>query len=48
MDVGLVDEIQQTGEYSIEWAASSAPSGVYFYVLTVGQFTAVKRIVLVR
>jgi len=44
----LVDEQKQPGEYRVTWDASGMPSGVYFYRLTSGQFSDVKRMALVR
>lgn len=36
------------GSYTFTWDASGFPSGVYFYSLTVGEFSTVKRMVLVK
>jgi hypothetical protein len=44
----LVNEFQVSGFKSVEWDAGQVPSGVYFYKLTTGGFTDVKKLVLVR
>ncbi len=44
----LVDEFQDKGYKSRSFDASSLPSGVYFYRLQAGIFTAVKKMLLVR
>jgi len=44
----LVDEKQNPGSYSIEFDGSDFTSGVYFYKLTAGEYTDVKRMVLVK
>ncbi|UCE17543.1 MAG: thrombospondin type 3 repeat-containing protein [Gemmatimonadota bacterium] len=44
----LVDEELDSGYYSVIWDAAGLPSGVYFYRLEAGQFTATKRMVLMK
>ena len=44
----LVDSGQEAGYHSVQWDASDVASGVYFYRLTAGYFTATKRMVLMR
>jgi hypothetical protein len=49
----LVDEQQNAGEYSIQWDGASdsgeqTASGVYFYQLQVDDFTATKKMVLLK
>ena len=44
----LVDEEQEAGYRSVTWEDSGAASGVYFYKLTAGDFTKVKRMTLLR
>ena len=46
--VTLVDQRQEPGGYSVTWNASRFPSGAYFYRLQVGEFVAVKKMVLIR
>lgn len=42
----LIDEVQSAGSYEVEFNASSLSSGIYSYRLTVGGFSATKRMVL--
>ena len=44
----LVKEQQDAGTYKLEFDASSLSSGIYFYVLKTGEFTATKKMVLIR
>jgi hypothetical protein len=44
----LVNGIQDAGSYSIEWNASSLSSGVYYYRITAGNFTNVKKLLLMK
>lgn len=44
----LLNEIQNEGDYSIEFDASFLPSGVYFYRLEAGQFRDTKKMILMR
>jgi len=44
----LVNEIQQAGYYSVKFDASALTSGIYFYKLTAGSFSQVKKSVLVK
>ena len=44
----VVDGQQEAGYRSVNWEASEAASGVYFYKLTAGDFTEVKRMTLLR
>jgi hypothetical protein len=44
----LVDGQQEAGYRSVTWEDSGAASGVYFYKLTAGDFTEVKRMTLLR
>jgi hypothetical protein len=38
----------EAGEHSFEWDAAASASGVYFYRLTAGDFSAVKKMVLLK
>ena len=44
----LVDEQKTAGTHSIQWNAGSMTSGVYFYQLTVGDFSEVKKCIILR
>ncbi len=44
----LVNEFRQAGNYSIEFDGTNFKSGVYFYKLNAGNFTAVKKMILVK
>lgn len=44
----LVDSHEQAGEYSVDFDASKLASGVYFYRLESGSFTATKKMVLMK
>ena len=44
----LVSENQNAGSYNIEWDASGFASGMYYYVLHVGAYRDVKKMVLFR
>ncbi len=44
----LVNEYKPAGKYEVEFNASSLPSGVYIYKLTAGNFTAVKKLMLLK
>ena len=44
----LINEYKPAGKYQIEFNSSSLPSGVYFYRLQAGNFTQIKRMVLLK
>ena len=44
----LVNETKPAGNYSVSFNASKLSSGVYFYQLKTGEYTAVKKMVLLR
>jgi len=44
----LVNESLNAGTYNYDFNAANYPSGVYFYVLTAGEFTATKKMVLIK
>jgi hypothetical protein len=47
--ISLVDnKFTKAGTYKITWNASSVSSGVYFYKLTAGEFTATKKMLLIK
>jgi len=44
----LVNQKQNPGSYSIEWDGTNFPNGVYYYKLSAGQNTFIKRMVLIK
>ena len=44
----LVNEFKQAGSYNVSFDASSLASGVYFYRINAGDFTDVKKMMLVK
>ena len=44
----LVNEEQPAGRYEVEFNAATLPSGVYFYQLKAGEYTAVKKMILLK
>jgi pimeloyl-ACP methyl ester carboxylesterase len=44
----LVDEYREAGKYEIEFNATGLSSGVYFYKLVIGNFTATRKLILMR
>ena len=46
--VTLVSEKQKAGQYQVQWDATGFPSGIYYYMIKAGEFSQVKKMVLVR
>ena len=44
----FVSENQQVGKHQVQWDATGYPSGIYYYMITAGDFSQVKKMVLVR
>ena len=44
----IVNEDLLPGNYSVSWNASNFPSGIYFYRLNAGTFSAIKKLVLTK
>ncbi|MBE2218396.1 MAG: T9SS type A sorting domain-containing protein [Ignavibacteria bacterium] len=44
----LINKELQPGTYSVDWNGSNNPSGVYFYKLESGEYSEVKKMVLVK
>ncbi|UCE19406.1 MAG: T9SS type A sorting domain-containing protein, partial [Gemmatimonadota bacterium] len=44
----LVDKVVEPGHYSVTWDASDVASGVYFYRLDAGEYSATRRMVLMK
>jgi hypothetical protein len=46
--VTLVSEKQNSGIYTVSWNASDLSSGVYFYKITAGDFSDIRKMILVK
>jgi len=44
----LVDEVQQSGYHQYQFDATNLASGVYFYSMNAGEFSSVKKLLLLR
>ncbi len=44
----LVDEVQSAGEHKVKWNASGMASGVYLYKLASGNFSEIRKMILLR
>ena len=44
----LLNEFYNAGIYETEFNAGNLPSGIYFYTLTSGKFTATKKLILLK
>ena len=44
----LINGVKRAGSYRFEFNAASLPSGVYFYRISTGNYTAVKKMLLLR
>jgi hypothetical protein len=44
----LVNEQRTSGEYEVEFNGSNLSSGVYFYTLTAGSFSATRKLILMK
>ncbi len=44
----LVNELKAPGMYEVEWNAEGLSSGVYFYRLQTGEFSSVKKLILMK
>jgi hypothetical protein len=36
------------GAYKVKWDASNYPSGIYYYKLSAGEYSATKKMVLIK
>ena len=46
--VKLVDDYQSAGKYVIDFNATNLPTGTYFYKLQTGDFTIIKKMILIK
>jgi hypothetical protein len=44
----LVNENLSPGTYEVEWNGSNYSNGVYFYILTAGEFSETKKLILLK
>ena len=44
----LVDEYKPAGEYEVHFNAKGLVSGIYYYILTAGNFTATRKMLLLK
>ncbi|MBK6539026.1 MAG: T9SS type A sorting domain-containing protein [Ignavibacteria bacterium] len=46
--VTLINDVKTAGYYTIDFNASNCPSGIYFYRIIAGNFTATKKMTLIK
>ena len=44
----LVNEVKEAGTYSVTFDGSKLSSGLYFYTITAGNYTATKKLTLLK
>ena len=44
----LMNEFKNTGSYKVKFSAKELPSGIYFYRLNCGSFSASKKLILIK
>jgi hypothetical protein len=44
----LVNDVKSAGSYELEFNASNLASGAYFYKISAGQFSDIKRMMLIK
>jgi len=44
----LVEENQKEGSYSVDFNGSQYPSGIYYYKITAGNYSDVKKMILLK
>ena len=44
----LINRVMPPGSYRYEWNATAFPSGTYFYKITAGKFSAIKKMILLK
>lgn len=44
----LINEVKDAGSYSLRWDGKELSSGTYFYKITAGNFTSIKKMILIK
>jgi hypothetical protein len=44
----IVNEFKKAGSYNVHWNANGLSSGIYFYKMTAGSYTSIKKMLLLR
>jgi hypothetical protein len=44
----LVNENRESGKYELQWDASNYSSGVYFYKMTVNNYSETKKMMVIK
>ena len=44
----LVNEVKDAGEYTVTFASNNLPTGTYYYKLVAGDFSEVKKMMLMK
>jgi len=44
----LINEVTESGSYAVKFSGLGLPSGIYFYQLRAGEYSAVKKMVLLK
>ncbi len=48
MAAELVNGVRDAGIHEVTWDAAELPSGIYFYRIEAGEYSAVRKMVLVK
>jgi vacuolar-type H+-ATPase catalytic subunit A/Vma1 len=48
LDQEIVNNVQNAGNYNVDFNASNLSSGIYFYKIQAGNFSSIKKMVLLR
>lgn len=44
----LVNDVKPMGTYEVTWNAANLASGIYYYRMTAGSFSEVKKLILLK